>query len=276
LKLETQTLKLNPSDITSPLAIAGVPWAISCVSECDSTNREALDRCAADPELAERGLAVFSEWQSAGRGRRGARWSSSAGLDLLFSVALRPPLPAAAWGRLTHAAAFAVCQGIGSEFAPQIKWPNDIYLGQHKVSGILLESRPASGLAVIGIGLNVNSDPASLPSDLAAPATSLRAASASPAVEIPREPLAVRLLVALHAAVVCAAEGFPELLREVGQRSALLGHDVSLTLPDGARLSGRVTGFGDEGELLLQPADAAALRITNATRVRLLQSGAAQ
>lgn len=263
-------MKLHPPEITRPLAAAGVPWVITCLSECDSTNREALDRCAADPTLATRGLALFAEWQSAGRGRRGARWSAPAGLDLLFSVALRPPMPIATWGRLTHAAALAVCEGLAPEFAPQIKWPNDIYLGEHKVAGILLDSRPADGFAVIGVGINVNSDPATLPPDLAAPATSLRAVSASPAVEIPREPLAVRLLAALHSAVGRADDDFPALLREVGERSLLLGRDVSLTLPDGACLSGRVTGFGTEGELLLQPADAPALRIANASRVRLL------
>lgn len=261
---------LDPSELTRPLATAGVPWQIACLSECDSTNREAIDRCIADPSLAKRGLVVLSEWQSAGRGRRGARWSSRPSQDLLLSVAIQPDMPPETWGRLTHAAALGACESLEPEFEPQIKWPNDIYIGESKVAGILLESQPASGLAVVGIGLNVNSNPADLPPDLAAPATSLWAAAGSPAAEIAREPLAVKLLAALYRAFARSVHDFPQLLAEIGQRSLLLGRDISLTLPDGEPLTGRATGFGPEGELQLQPPDSPPRSISSATQVRSL------
>jgi BirA family biotin operon repressor/biotin-[acetyl-CoA-carboxylase] ligase len=256
---------LDSAEITRGLAEAGVPWALMCLSECDSTNREAFDRAAADPALVERGLAVFAGWQSAGRGRRGARWQSEPEADLLFSVAFRPALPTEHWSRLTHAAALAVSKALEPTWQGSIKWPNDVYLGGRKLAGILLEGHPAEGLAVIGIGLNVNSDPSDLGDELAAPATSLRAQSGA---DVDRDALVVRLLSELHSAVSQAGEAFPVLMAEISERSLLVGEDVTLEA-SGEHLIGRVSGFGAEGELLLDLPDGSTRELNSADRVRL-------
>jgi BirA family transcriptional regulator, biotin operon repressor / biotin---[acetyl-CoA-carboxylase] ligase len=94
--------------------------------------------------LAERGAregcAVIADAQSAGRGRQGRAWSSPAGSGLYVSTILRPPTHAL--GLLTIAAGVAVAEAIQSSTGldPQLKWPNDVYLGERKVAGLLAEA----------------------------------------------------------------------------------------------------------------------------------------
>lgn len=258
---------------------AGLPWQVICLDKCQSTNQEALTRVSRDPDLLQSGLALFSEWQDAGRGRRGARWISSPSRDLLLSVAFCPPIPPDRWARLTHAAALAVCQALRPEFQVTIKWPNDIYLARAKVAGILVESiTPAitgdlPGIAVIGIGLNVNSTSDDFPAPLAAPATSLRM-NLNPCVEdLPREPVAISILSSLHRLILRCMDDFAPILHELKATSALLGHRITLDLPDGSKQTGMVRDFGSEGELLLQVdgaiPDAPLLSIASADHVRL-------
>lgn len=263
-----QHAPLDPDWVSRGLADAGVPWALLCLDECASTNREALERARRDSRLAGSGLAVFAAWQSEGRGRRGARWRSPRDADLLFSVVLQPPFPAERWSRLTHAAALAVCESLEPEFSPAVKWPNDIYLGGAKVAGILVESAPSEGLAVVGIGLNVNSDPNWLGHDLAAPATSLQFAGGRP---IDRSGLAVDVLSRLHRATELAAADFGSVLAQLEARSLLIGRAVSLTAPDGGRLAGVAQGFGAEGELVLEFGDGSRRPFASAHEVRLAQ-----
>ena len=69
---------------------------------------------------------------------------------------MRPEEPKALWPRLALAAGLAVTEAVEScGLQAGIKWPNDVWIGQRKVAGILVEA--GSDFAVIGIGLNVNS-----------------------------------------------------------------------------------------------------------------------
>ena len=265
---------LSHTAIEKCVAREGLPWKILCLENCQSTNQEALARGNQDPQLLQSGLALFSEWQDSGRGRRGTRWSSPSSRDLLLSVALQPPIAPDRWARLTHAAALAVCQTLRPGFPVTIKWPNDIYLANAKVAGILVESITPSvstdpGIAVIGIGLNINSTLDDFPGQLDAPATSLRIHSGS---LLPREPIAAALLCSLHRMVLRCVDDFAAMVDELKAASSLLGHRVTLKLPDGQTCSGLVRDYGSEGELLLQvdgaPATAPLLPIASADHVR--------
>lgn len=124
--------------------------------ETDSTNDLAAQ--AGRDGLAE-GLVIFAESQRAGRGRLGRKWVSPPGLNLLFSILLRPVMPVERWPELTFCAALAVAE-TAECFTGQparIKWPNDVLLSGRKIAGILLESHQARtpGFVVVGIGLNV-------------------------------------------------------------------------------------------------------------------------
>jgi len=148
---------------------------------------------------AREGLVVFAEEQTAGRGQYGRAWNSVAGKGLWFSVLLRPNLPLAHSARLTDWLARTVSSTIAREFdlAPVVKPPNDIYLGEKKVGGVLVEMRALPGqphAAIAGIGINLNQQSEDFPNELRETATSVCLATGH---AIPRAELAVELLRAL-------------------------------------------------------------------------------
>ncbi len=124
-------------------------------------------------------LLVAANEQGVGRGRRGRQWASPKGAGLLMSIALSYPsgaeAPYAEWPLL---AAVAVRRAIvaATGLAVGLKWPNDLLLEGRKVCGILTELCANRGgrYLVIGVGLNVNTEAADFPPDIAARATSLR------------------------------------------------------------------------------------------------------
>ena len=118
------------------------------------------------------GTVVTADEQTAGRGRHGRRWSAPAGAALLCSAILRPL--EAHHALLPLAVPLAVCEAAES-LAPvecRVKWPNDVWLGERKLAGVLIEARPPDW-AVIGVGLNLSIADDEFPDDLRWPATSL-------------------------------------------------------------------------------------------------------
>ena len=134
--------------------------------EVDSTNRYVRDEAAA--LWQNRGISDFAVvtagHQTAGRGQRGNTWNSNAGENLLFSILVRPgeTLEVSKQILLSQAVALSIhdamkCHGIDT----LLKWPNDIYAGNRKLAGILLELDYSGAFveqAIIGIGLNVNQE----------------------------------------------------------------------------------------------------------------------
>ncbi len=144
-----------------------------------STNDEAIRLALAG---AASGSVVVAEQQSQGRGRKGHAWFS-APHGLMFSVLLRPALPAADLVWLTAVGVFAVAEAIeeSTGLKPVLKVPNDVLLGRRKVAGVLLETGMRGGeldWAVLGIGCNVNTLPEDFPPPLRDVITSIFAESA--------------------------------------------------------------------------------------------------
>ncbi len=136
--------------------IASIP-IIHCLQETDSTNNEASRHYA----TAADGEVWVAEFQRAGKGQQNNSWESEAGKNLLFSIFLRPQrLRAAEQFRLSQAVSLAVCEALREEgLMAVIKWPNDIYVGEKKIVGMLIEQHVMGEYvtsAVAGIGLNVN------------------------------------------------------------------------------------------------------------------------
>jgi BirA family biotin operon repressor/biotin-[acetyl-CoA-carboxylase] ligase len=149
----------------------------------DST--QAVCRRLAD-ERAPEGTVVVADAQSAGRGQRGRTWTAPPGTGLLASCLLRPPLPPARWPELTLLAAGAVVEAVAAltHLRPSVRPPNDVYVGERKLAGILAESVVgAAPLVVLGIGVNVSQGPDDWPPDLRGRAVSL--AELGAAVERP-------------------------------------------------------------------------------------------
>lgn len=141
------------------------------LDETESTNLF-LSAMLSGQELPE-GTVVVAHAQTAGRGQRGTQWNSQPGRNLTVSYFLRPAFLAA--GRqfgLSEAVSLAVADTVkelvpGMKDEVAVKWPNDIYIGQKKVAGILIENSVAAGHlshSIVGIGLNVNQ--ARFPDDL--------------------------------------------------------------------------------------------------------------
>jgi BirA family biotin operon repressor/biotin-[acetyl-CoA-carboxylase] ligase len=149
-----------------------------------STNEEAK-RLAANG--AREGTVLVADEQTAGKGRLGRGWSAPANSCLLMSLLFRPTLSPAQAPRLTMLCSLAAAEAIeeDSGLAVAIKWPNDLVIPQsssaahpyRKLGGLLTETAISGGtllFAVVGMGINVNLDPAEL-GPVMTPATSLSA-----------------------------------------------------------------------------------------------------
>jgi BirA family transcriptional regulator, biotin operon repressor / biotin---[acetyl-CoA-carboxylase] ligase len=138
-----------------------------------STNTNALE---AAREGAPHGSVFFADEQTAGRGRGDHNWQSAAGQGLYVSVILRPSIVVEHMPLIPLAAGLAAAQAIGIATALEVdlRWPNDLLIGDRKVGGILVESKTEAGVpafAVVGIGINVHQR--SFDANLSTPATSL-------------------------------------------------------------------------------------------------------
>ena len=130
-----------------------------------STNDDLLE---AGKQGAPHGTGLAARAQTAGRGRRGHKWDSTAG-NLLLSIVLRPRVDPAKYSGLAAVSGLAVlealeAQGLANEIG--LKWPNDLVARGHKLGGILVEAaRDNEGkpFAVCGIGVNVNYTPQEVP-----------------------------------------------------------------------------------------------------------------
>ena len=144
----------------------------------DSTNLEAerLFSNGAKPPFA-----VFTHKQTAGKGRLGRKWHSQANQNLYCSIMFSPDTQPEKLQSFTLWAGIEICRSIKALIPTldlKIKWPNDLYCNEKKVSGILTEARIDSDrmhTIILGLGLNINSTPKSFPEEIKSIATSLRA-----------------------------------------------------------------------------------------------------
>jgi BirA family biotin operon repressor/biotin-[acetyl-CoA-carboxylase] ligase len=237
------------------------PFRLLIRESAESTNDEV--RTLAQAGAAD-GLVVLAERQTAGRGRRGAAWFSPAGESLAFSVLLRPEEPKALWPRLALAAGLAVAEAVEACGAHAgIKWPNDVWIGQRKVAGILVEA--GSDFAVVGIGLNVNTT--EFPPEVSEIATSLKIETTQNFSRAEVLAAVIHKFSARRRQIDC---DFDELISAVRLRCVLSGKRVSLTTAKGPR-TGIVEGIAAGGELLLRTVEGLE-RLIQADEVRVLPS----
>jgi BirA family biotin operon repressor/biotin-[acetyl-CoA-carboxylase] ligase len=123
----------------------------------ESTNTEAANQAKL---CANEGLCILARQQTAGRGRQGRTWVSEPDSGLYLSVVLRPKLEIRFLGLITLMAGIAV-HDLLKEFGlrPDIKWVNDILVGEKKICGILAENveTPIGMAVIVGIGINLRS-----------------------------------------------------------------------------------------------------------------------
>jgi len=247
---------------------AGLWRAVEVLPSTGSTNADLLARVAAG---APEGVVLAAEEQTAGRGRLGRSWVSPPRAALTFSLLVRPDtVPPARRGWLPLLAGVSVASAVRAAAGvdARLKWPNDVLAGPAKLAGILAEA--AGDAVVVGIGLNVSTEPSELPPPGpspggALPATSLRvlaatilpAAGPAAAGSGDRERLLTEILAAFEHWYQAwrQAGGDPDrcgLRAEYTRLCATIGRRVRVELPGGQLLSGLAAGVDPDGRLLVR------------------------
>lgn len=209
-----------------------------------------------NPEAVPPMTMLVAHEQTAGRGQRGNSWEAAPGCNLTLSFHYRPEgvRPAAQFA-ISEAVALAVADTLrGFGFEPKVKWPNDLYVGDSKIAGILIEHTIAgSDIArtIAGIGLNVNQE--RFTSDAPNPVSMLMLAGHPFDLgEVLR-----RLGDALERRLRMVSADFPRLhtdyIRSLWRNDGAL-HPFR-RVADGLRFDARILMVEPSGMLLLQPAD---------------------
>lgn len=231
-------------------------FTVEVLPEIDSTNTELMRRARAgqlEPTL------LVAERQSAGRGRLGRTWVSGeapvgpvgALPSLTFSLGL--PLAPTDWSGLSLAVGLAVVESLHP--ALQLKWPNDVWLQDRKLAGILIETASVGDAryAVIGVGINITARDAE---GLRTPPAALT--EVLPGVDAPAALLRVAADL-VRAVQRFETQGFAPLRQAYHARDLLYGCEVQCS--DG--LTGTARGVDASGALLVHTA-AGLRKITSA------------
>ena len=229
-----------------------------CLDETASTNSLAKDYAT---QGSAHGLLITADQQTQGRGRMQRPWHSPAGRNLYFSLVLRPEVAPPRVPQLAIVTAIALCEAL-TECLPdvqaRIKWPNDLWVGERKLCGILCEMEAEMRLVhhvIVGVGLNVNMTESDFLPELLATGTSLR-------LEAGREVSRVKILAAFlnHLEPVLErwseADDLTPFLAEYNERALLQGRQIRIEQHH-QTLEGRAVGISPLGELLLETKDGA-------------------
>ncbi len=247
-------------------------FTVEVLPSIDSTNSELMRRARAgfmEP------LLLVAEAQTAGRGRLGRGWHSRPGHSLTFSLAL--PMAPLNWSGLSLAVGVSLAHSLHPDV--RLKWPNDLWLQERKLGGILVETASsgaalgASGqaprLVVVGVGINIarpesaavapppGAEPAMTAMAPAGLAEVLVGMDAGEVLEQVVPPL-VRDLQAF------AAQGFAAFAERFAQRDALRDREVRLS--DGTQ--GTACGVDADGALVVHTAQGTRLVTSSEVSVR--------
>jgi BirA family biotin operon repressor/biotin-[acetyl-CoA-carboxylase] ligase len=228
-------------------------FTVEVLPEVDSSNSELMRRARAGrPEP----ILLVAEHQSAGRGRLGRGWQSAPGGSLTFSLGL--PLAPPDWSGLSLAVGASLAEQLHP--AVRLKWPNDLWLQDRKLGGILVETASfgeggGARYAVIGVGLNLAARQAA---GLSTPPAALR--------ELLPDANAPSVLQHVVLPLVRDLQGF-EQFGFAPFRARFEARDVlrdrAVTLSDGTH--GTAVGVGEHGSLLVHTA--AGLRAISSSEV---------
>ncbi len=244
-------------DETEPLDLARTmqeTWIdrVHFFKEIESTNTTALRQVR---ENDPAGVELFvADRQTGGRGRGSNAWWSGPG-SLTFSLLTAPlDLPTDQLPRVSLTVGLALCLAVERFAEPAgvaLKWPNDVYLAERKVGGILIEL--ASGLAhrpVIGVGLNVNNLLTGAPKELRSTAICLReTCTGSPLLD--RTEVLIECLTQIERQLARLQSGDRSLPDDWRTYSLLTGQQVRVQRP-GHSTSGLCESIADDGSLLVR------------------------
>ncbi|GAB3587370.1 biotin--[acetyl-CoA-carboxylase] ligase [Hymenobacter daeguensis] len=214
---------------------------------CASTNSEA-QRLIVQNRASE-GCTIITDFQTAGRGQRGNQWEGAPAENLMLSVVWQPTfLAATEQFRLSQAVALGVYDWaqtlLGTDPKLKLKWPNDLYYGDQKLGGILIENSLSGAkiqYSIIGIGLNINQQEFAVGT-----ATSFAKVTGR---SYQRDALAARLLECLERRYLQLRAGQVGSLRRDYLQALYRYQEVHPFIIDGKTVSGQIVGVEDDGRL---------------------------
>lgn len=225
---------------------------LTFVTETGSTNADLVANSANTDSFA----VLVAGFQNAGRGRSGREWLAPAGSSLFVSVLLRPTgVPANRFSWLPLLTGLAMAKTVAG-FLPQkpvsLKWPNDVLVGENKISGVLSELLPDLSGVVVGSGLNILQTKQQLPIPTA---TSLfieeaEQQSLDAVLAAYLENLKELYTAWQQAGGDAVASG---LRNEVIGKCSTVGARVRAIMPGDQEILGEAVGIDDSGRLILQP-----------------------
>lgn len=194
----------------------------------------------------QHGDAVATINQTAGRGRIGREWRDVPGRGLALSLKLEPDeisdtVPLTLVPLVAGVALVDLLDSIAPDAPLWVKWPNDVYLGEHKVAGVLTELAESTGL-VVGLGVNISHTAEELPFETA---TSL----AIHGITLDARTLAERWMERFFALVEDTATD--SRIEHIRTRLGLMGEHVTVEMPDNSVLFGTVAEVSDSGALVV-------------------------
>lgn len=224
--------------------------ALECLSVTDSTNERLLQRVQTGNIHQQ---ALFADYQTAGRGRRGDAWLAPPGSGICLSLGWRFDTPPSGMGALGLAVGVAVAEcvtGLGAA-GIALKWPNDVLHEGGKLAGILIEMRAEHGgpsTVVVGVGLNLWL-PGEIRTRIEQPVTDLE--SILPVMPS-RNVVAAHLLASLADALeTFARAGFAPFVPLWTRHDGLRDRRVRLELP-GRTVEGVARGVDAQGLLCIE------------------------
>ncbi|MDD5644169.1 MAG: biotin--[acetyl-CoA-carboxylase] ligase [bacterium] len=245
--------RLIPREIEMGLETEIIGKNIVTYRSCSSTSDIAEEKARSG---AEEGTVIFAEYQTKGRGRLGRTWLSEKSMDLLCSVILRPGIHPSSSSILTVSAALSICEMLRHfGLSATIKWPNDVMIKNKKIGGVLTEIKTEADIidyAVMGIGVNINSEIRKMGPDIRKTATSVfdECGHKADRIEAGRN-----LLSALDRKYRFIRSKNPGcIIKEYIDYSSTLGNVIDIKVGSAA-LHGYAQGFDDTGALIIRRDD---------------------
>jgi BirA family transcriptional regulator, biotin operon repressor / biotin---[acetyl-CoA-carboxylase] ligase len=215
---------------------------------CHSTNDIAAEMIQNSDVLE--GTLVITTDQTAGRGQRGNQWEAQPGQNITLSLILKPQFLEATEQFYLN---MAVSLGVWATLEPllgsdlKLKWPNDIYVGNQKMGGILIENTLLGrrlGFSVVGIGLNINQIHFSYPT-----ATSLTLQTGQ---IYEHRRLVERLLENLEKYYWQLLQGQRQALRQAYHEVLFRWQEAHYFEAQGQRFLAKIEGVNERGQLCLR------------------------
>jgi BirA family biotin operon repressor/biotin-[acetyl-CoA-carboxylase] ligase len=252
-RLESKTNKLLPYEIHKQLRTRVIGKQIRHFDNTASTSWVGKKLATETDPANLHGMVIIAEEQTGGVGRLGRAWVSPAG-GIWATIVLKPKVPFDHLFMITMAGSIAVARAIRKEYniSALIKWPNDIFIGDKKVAGLLLELAAEADTvhyALLGMGIDANVALDDLSSNLRDTVTTLQAEVGH---EVDRVALLARVLREFELRYQQLEDGeYDSIIREWKSLSMTLDHRVAITTVN-KTFTGEAIDIDKHGALIIR------------------------